>query len=318
MPVHTSPLPAKSFSAESWRRLLRSRFHRGVGIFVLVLLFGDILLARVVRLNHLQVFFDGWPALLLLAACLAYSLWRPLPRLIEASALMIWGVILSNLLSPFVLIAGRSPAPLADQTLWRIDQALHFSTTPFVHLALHVPPLRIALGLCYGVVGPMVLLALLVPPLVGKPGAARRFLLGASLSAVLTAGGFALWPAAGPWTTEGFSASPEQAEITRYLERLKSPPPVDVDLRNTAVVSFPSFHVALAIVAALAIGSVRRLRVTVWVLTFLVAVSTLTTGWHYGIDLAGGALVAWISILAADWMESRTRGPEPGQASSAT
>lgn len=305
MTVLPTSSTTKVGSKPSSRTLLHDPFNRGVATFVIALFFLDIILARLVRLNRLGLLFDSWPELLLLAACLAYCLWRPLPRAIDAAVLTIWAMILSDLLSPLVLIAGRSPIPLADGSLWAVDNALHFSTAFFVQLAAHAMALRILLALCYPLVGPLVLLALLLPPLVGKPRAARRFLLAAALSAILTAGGFALWPAAGPWTTEGFSPSREQADITTYLHNLKSNSPVDVDPAKTAVVSFPSFHVALAITAALAIGCVRRIRVAAWVLTVLIGISTLTTGWHYGIDLLGGVLVAWISILAANWLESK-------------
>ena len=64
--------------------------------------------------------------------------------------------------------------------------------------------------------------------------------------------------------------------------------------------SFPSFHVALAILAAIALSSIRRLRIWVWGLTALICVSTLTTGWHYAIDVLGGLVLAPISLLVAD------------------
>ena len=34
-------------------------------------------------------------------------------------------------------------------------------------------------------------------------------------------------------------------------------------------------------------------------LTVLICLSTLTTGWHYGADVAGGLILAAVSILAA-------------------
>ena len=124
-------------------------------------------------------------------------------------------------------------------------------------------------------------------------------MLGTSLAAIFTAVLFALWPAAGPWITENIAPSREQVNITAYLLRLKSSVPLAVDLKDAAIVSFPSFHVALAILAAVALGAFRRLRLGLWILTALICISTITTGWHYGIDVLAGLAVAAVSIALA-------------------
>lgn len=74
---------------------------------------------------------------------------------------------------------------------------------------------------------------------------------------------------------------------------------VQMDLNDTAIVSFPSFHVALALLSAVALGLIRRLRVLAWILTVLVCISTIAAGWHYGIDVLGGIGVATVSIFTA-------------------
>jgi membrane-associated phospholipid phosphatase len=64
------------------------------------------------------------------------------------------------------------------------------------------------------------------------------------------------------------------------------------------IVSFPSFHVVLAILSAFALSSIRSLRAPVWVLAVLICISAVSTGWHYGIDVFGGVIVAIASISA--------------------
>jgi membrane-associated phospholipid phosphatase len=56
--------------------------------------------------------------------------------------------------------------------------------------------------------------------------------------------------------------------------------------------------VVLANLSALALSSVRRLRAVAWLLAALVCVSTVLTGWHYGVDVLGGLLVAMMTALA--------------------
>jgi membrane-associated phospholipid phosphatase len=296
---------AKPLFFRSMLEVLAQPFNYALAISAAAILVADIGLARLVDLGGLSAFLGAWPALLLIAACTVYCISRPLPRLVDTCVIMLWGIVLSNLLGPLILIAGRSPRPLQDARLWAIDQRLHFSTASAVHLAQHLPSIRIILGLSYPLVGPMVIVALLVPPLFGKAAASRRFLIGAAVSALITAACFALWPAAGPWTQESFHPSQQQAEITAYLQHLKSPGPAQVDLNETAIVSFPSFHVALALITAWGLGSLRRLQLPAWIVTALICLSTLTTGWHYAIDVLGGAAVGMISIAAAAWIDTK-------------
>jgi hypothetical protein len=103
-----------------------------MGILLAVLLLADIVLARAMHLSGWSVFFDIWFGVLLLFICWFFCLLRPLPRLIDSVELSIWAVLLNNVLSALILIAGRSPRPLVDRELCMIDGKMHFSTAFFV------------------------------------------------------------------------------------------------------------------------------------------------------------------------------------------
>lgn len=278
---------------------LATPFNLAMGIMLAALLFADAVLSSAVHLSGFSVFFDVWPAMLLLIGCFCYCVLRPLPRLIDSVELIVQAILLNNLLSPLILIAGRSPRPLVDRGLHAIDASMGFSTESIVHLVSRWPAINVVLVLAYTALGPMVIAAILALPFFGFAQAARRYVLGVTFAVVLTAALFALWPAAGPWTTENIKPTQEQAAVTSYLMRLKSNAPAEVDLKDAAIVSFPSFHVALALLTAAALGLFRRLRVWIWILTALICLSTITTGWHYGIDLIGGLLVAVVSLALA-------------------
>ena len=49
-------------------------------------------------------------------------------------------------------------------------------------------------------------------------------------------------------------------------------------MNDAGIVAFPSFHVLLAILTAVALSAIRWLRIPVWALALLVGISTLTTG----------------------------------------
>jgi membrane-associated phospholipid phosphatase len=86
--------------------------------------------------------------------------------------------------------------------------------------------------------------------------------------------------------------------VTAYLTLLNSHVPVVLDMQKAGIVSFPSYHVELAILSAMALSSIRCLRAPAWVLAALVCVSTVLTGWHYGVDVLGGLAVAIITASA--------------------
>jgi membrane-associated phospholipid phosphatase len=267
-----------------------------------MLFFADIVLSQFVHLTGISIFIEVWPETLFLFLCLLYCVLRPLPRLVETTELVIWSVLLSNALSPLVLIAGRSPRPLVDQDLMLIDRRMHISTEFFIYLVDQSHVLKLIFVLAYSSVGPLAVITILALPFFGYAHATRRFVLGTTLTLILSSAIFALWPAIGPWTTQSFRPTSEQIGVASYLMRLKSPGPVEVDLIHVGIISFPSFHVALAILCGVALGSFRRIRVWLWILIGLVCISTVTTGWHYGIDVLGGIVVAVVSIAVAGWI----------------
>jgi membrane-associated phospholipid phosphatase len=67
------------------------------------------------------------------------------------------------------------------------------------------------------------------------------------------------------------------------------------------LVTFPSFHTALAIITAYAVRTVRYVAVPGAIFNAIVVISTIPEGGHYLIDVVAGALiaVAAIAILRA-------------------
>jgi membrane-associated phospholipid phosphatase len=273
-----------------------------MGITLAVLIPCEVILARAVHLGGLSQLFAAWPGLLLLIGALCYCIWRSYPKLIETCLLAIWAVLVTNTLSLLIQIAGRSPCPLIDQTLVSMDARVHFSTIYLMHLVAHVPAVKTALALVYALLSPFIIAAILIPTLRGRSDATHRYVLGIVIAAILTAALSAIWPAAGPWTTQDFRPTKAQAGVTAYLIRLKSSGPVDLDMNDAGIVSFPSFHVVLAILSAVALGTIRSLRVWAWALAGLICISAITTGWHYGIDILGGMILAIVTIIAIRWI----------------
>jgi membrane-associated phospholipid phosphatase len=72
-----------------------------------------------------------------------------------------------------------------------------------------------------------------------------------------------------------------------------------IDLLNLGgIVTFPSFHAAMAIIFAWAAFPSRHFRIPVAVINALMWVSAVPIGGHYVVDLLGGSVIATLSIAA--------------------
>jgi membrane-associated phospholipid phosphatase len=250
-------------------------------------------------LAHLSVPFRQFisPALgtAWLLALSRYSRWRGFAKLASAAEMCAWSCVLSILLPVSVQIASRTPAPLRDIQLARLDAWMGIN----VHQFAGSLPQSIALILliAYNLIAPFGAAAVVLPALRGQAEASQRFILTVTLVALLTCVIFAYVPAIGPWAVYGYTPSPDQAAVERTLVMLKSTLPATISMRDAGIVSFPSFHAAFAISAAIALWSCRYLRLPALVLCILICISTISTGWHYVVDLFAGGIVALLAHI---------------------
>ena len=256
---------------------------------------------QVEALGFLTYLSKGLPGLLPLIAINVYCRWRGFDRFVEFIALMIWTIVMLCLLFPLTIMAGRTNSALVDALLFRLDTGLHFSTGAIVQAIAHLPTLRLVLSVSYDLVAPLALAAILVPALHRRIHDSQRYVLSVTIAALLTLALFAIWPAAGPWRTEGFAPTKEQAAVESCLLTLKTPGPVELKFQRGNIVSFPSFHAAQAVLSAMALWGFRRLRWFALGLATLICVSTVTTGWHYLTDVLGGLAVTAVAFALARW-----------------
>jgi len=310
-------------AASAWAALLRgfstntesSRFNRLMLIIVGALLAFDIVLAGLLRLNAPQEsklvleLFVGSPSMPILIAVCWYCRWRGegLNRLGDVSQLAAWALLVIPAISYLIPVAGRSPYPLVDGGLAKIDAAMHFHTVTYVHLVAQLPRVRHGLAVAYNFLPPLIVGALVIPPLCGKAIGSRRFVVAVLLAAVVTSALFALWPAAGPWTVEGFAPTKDQSVVVESLAFFKSGQPMPDRLKDSGVVAFPSFHVVLAVLSIIALWKIRWVKWAALVVGILISISTITTGWHYGIDVIAGLAV----VLLAQVIANRAVEPLP-------
>ena len=278
-----------------------------MGAMVALLVAADLLLARVVHYSGFAKIMIFLPVTLgfvasgmlpLLVICRKrYPKWYG--KSLDLSSTAIWTLAVWTLIGPLVQIAARSPAPLVDAALGDMDRQM-FQTVTVVVWMHHFPRLVMASQVVYHMLWPFALVALFLPTLCGHARDVRRYLLAGTISLFVCLSLFALWPAVGPWTVEAYPPGKLQAQIGPYLWALKAQVvPSGPELQE--IVAFPSFHTVLAILSAAALWRIRKLRAVSTGLCVAICISTVTTGWHYVIDVIAGVAVAALSQALAWW-----------------
>lgn len=283
----------------------RAKFHCVMAVGLTLLFAGDAVAMHCLRLTGFGKIMNALPEILLLLIIGGYCHWRGLDKFSEILFLAVWTISLLVGLQPLVLAAGRSPMPLVDLRLAQIDHSLGFSTAVVVQLIAAIPWLQRSFGFCYDAMPAPVICVLFVPVFCGQAKHSRRFLLAAVFATVLTAALFTVFPATGPWQAGGFTPTEMQAAIRPALMLLKSARSVELGALSTGIVTFPSFHVVMAILPVFALWRIRSIRWFALAFAIAICISTLTTGWHYLTDVFGGAAVAFTAQALSSWIMKR-------------
>jgi membrane-associated phospholipid phosphatase len=216
----------------------------------------------------------------------------------ESTLVIPWEALLAMVLPFIVLIAARSQMPLRDSLFGRLDQSLGVNV-PVVVEWTHKNWLGVVFDRTYPLLIPLLVIAALLPAFWGKVKYAREFLLANMAAFAIGLPAFALLPAIGPWHYYHTTPTSAQANCQAGLLALRTHSPFADSAQAAGLVSFPSFHVIWAILCAAALWGFRPLRIPVMLLSGMIVVSTITTGWHYFTDVLAGFAIAGVSLIFA-------------------
>jgi membrane-associated phospholipid phosphatase len=149
----------------------------------------------------------------------------------------------------------------------------------------------------YLILFPMLLVAFLAPALTGKVKTSQAFILSNLAAFAIGLPLFALYPAIGPWYGYHFPMNHFQELCQQSILLLHTPGPYN--LQPIGVICFPSFHVIWAIIAADSLCCFKPLRFPAILLSMLIILSTMTTGWHYFVDVLSGIVVSALALLVS-------------------
>jgi hypothetical protein len=193
---------------------------------------------------------------------------------------------------------------LYDSQLWRIDAALHLGVDPAAAMSDFaaqqglLPWLDQAYLLFFPAQVVVPLLFLIAKPLRPLRG---RFFFAFCLMWMLGGLSYVLVPSLGPayYRTSRFVWL-DQAPYARYLQnllmadyvRFRQDPAFYTVKLYQGVAAFPSLHVAVLALFAIAAGAWRKVAIALWLLTAVTFAGSLALGWHYAVDGYAGVLLA--------------------------
>jgi len=218
----------------------------------------------------------------------------------DAALMLPWTLLVASLIVQAAPITATFAFPLRDGLWCSLDQHLGINVPAIMAFVRQHPALDSLLFRSYAfTLHPLVLCAISFPALLGKREAAQRFVLSNAFSFVLALPLMIFLPAIGPWVGWGFPPDKLQraCEATIHALRLGS---LDIHDNFGGIVCLPSFHAFWAIVSAQALYTFRYIRYPAIAVAGLITISTVTTGWHYGVDVIAGVLMVIISTFLSN------------------
>ncbi len=233
-------------------------------------------------------------------ACAAFARWRGAPHFAGAFVIIFWMGLVSDLHVFPMFLAGRHSVPFSDEWLAACDHALGLEVPDVLGWLANYPLFLVALERVYYTLIFLMAAALLITSLGNRLQAAKEYVI-ANVSAVLLCFPlFAFFQAVGPWVVYGYAPSPNQQLFMEVFGALREQETFTMDLSYVnGLLCFPSFHTVLAVLAAWALRSVPVVRWVAGIWAALIVVSTVTTGWHYIVDVLAGVGVAACSAMLA-------------------
>lgn len=218
----------------------------------------------------------------------------------DAALMLPWTLLIAALIVQAAPITATFAFPLRDG-LWRsLDQHLGLNVPAIMAFVHRHPTFGALLFRSYAfTLHPLVLCAIFLPALLGKREAAQRFVLSNAFSFVLALPLMIFLPAVGPWVGWGFPPDKLQAACEATIHALRHGS-LDIHDNFGGIVCLPSFHAFWAIVSAQALYGLRYLRYPAICIATLITVSTVTTGWHYGVDVIAGVLMVIVCTLLSN------------------
>jgi len=214
----------------------------------------------------------------------------------------------------FVCLATSAALPLQDTRLAALDRMLGFDWLQFLAFTNSYAAISQSLVLAYHSALPQMLFLYLLLSFGRREARLAEFLSLFCLTFSATCFLMLLVPAAGAYShyhpsREAFDGFSVDAGMWHYqtFTMLRTQSAAVIKMEHLkGLVTFPSFHTALAIITAYAVRNIRFIVLPAVVLNGIVIISTLPEGGHFLVDVLAGAVIALGAI-------GLSRGPPFGR-----
>lgn len=223
----------------------------------------------------------------------------------------------------FSYLAATFGLPYRDGMLFAADRALGLDWLAYMKAINDRPWLGSLLRLAYLSFLPQIVLIVLTLAFSGHGAVARRMVLAMILAGIVTVAISGIVPAVAMYAHLGLTPadypnlSPAAAFVHMgHLEALRSGAPMVLDLAKTeGIVTFPSYHAAVALLLLLGGWAHPWLRWPVVTINLAMIAATPVDGGHYFVDVAAGLALAALCHVAAGALISPARhGQRPAMA----
>jgi len=211
----------------------------------------------------------------------------------NAALTLPWVMLLVAIIPSMAVLSVRFEFPLRDVLLARMDMALGLNVPAIAAWTAAHPHWQILSDKSYDVLYLLLPIAMFLPGILGRREAAEQFIVANAAAFLISFPIFTLMPAIGPWAGSEFAGNAAQKACEASIIALHSG---SKTAAVVGVVSFPSFHVIWAVLSARALWPIRGLRIVGVAMACLVTVSTVTTGWHYVVDVIAGFAMAGVAL----------------------
>jgi membrane-associated phospholipid phosphatase len=241
-----------------------------------------------------------WPlaVALLLGLAAGWYHWRGEPRFVACLNALLHVTLYTACYSVLMYAAATLNQPLIDSELMRLDERARLHLPSIVEWVQTQPELQHALQVAYNSLLWQTPLVIVILGFSGDLRSLERFVLQFMLGTAVCLVVFCFFPAEGPFAGYGFPANETQARYLQHLHELRDGVRTVVTWRGAeGLITFPSFHTTWAMLLAWGVRHHRWAFLPSLLLNLGVIAATLTTGWHYAVDVAGG-LVLGIAVIA--------------------
>jgi membrane-associated phospholipid phosphatase len=272
-------------------------------LFALALLTGVWMHKENMTLNLSNVHAFLYIYALFLGVSLFYRTVRPNETIFLFGQLATQWLTAAAVLGVLSYVSARLNYPLNDDWLIDTDRALGFNWQNYIHWVDRSATLAFISSTAYISSGPQMLALVTLLFLYKNIVHIQRFLLAFIFTGVITVILSALFPAVAGYVYYDLDVS-QFKYLHPIAARIHEAPLMAMRHHTTNVLSFPmqglvtfpSFHAALAIVLIYAAWPIRWLRLIAVALNILVLFSTPVDGGHWLTDVLGGVVIALIVI----------------------